>query len=163
MNNVALDQIVSKLSREQCLQILNDPRVDVVALQKAMASVVMNGGAPALGSPVALPAVAPAASVAPKAAKPSAAPKAAASATTPTGVKALDAINAIVGQGLGFSAGDVATVCGLDARDSSIRTAIKNMLGAGVLKSFGEKRFMRYGATEETAKAASLKSQGKSA
>lgn len=169
---LVLDHIVASLDRAQCLRILNDPRVSTEALQRAMAAIghtafvatpaiAVSPQAMAAAAPKATPAVAAAPKVpkAPKAAPAVAAAPAAAIA--PTGIPPMEAIKGFVGQGLGFAAGDIAKVCGLDARDSSIRTAFKNALAAAIIVSAGEKRFTRYGATAEVAQAASLAAAGK--
>lgn len=178
-----LAEMVRNMSREEVLRLLNDPRVSVESLRAGLAIVAGTPLTAPVATAVAPPASAPAGAAgalaamkaaqtaAAQTAAPPAPPKApkvpkapkepAAGAGAGNGTTPDAAIDACVANGLAFSAGDIATLCALDARASSIRTAIKNAEEAKKVVSAGEKRFMRYAATVEIATAASLKARGK--
>jgi hypothetical protein len=69
------------------------------------------------------------------------------------------AVSGLVATGQGFAKADVIKVSGCSPAQAG--TALKNAMGAGQVKQFGDRRFSRYGKTEAIAKAASEAAQGK--
>lgn len=147
--------LVSMLTRDQLIEALKE--ADETTLRAAAVAALSTPAEPA--APPAAPAkaakgkAAPAA--APKAGKPAAAKPGAAKPTADDKVKV--AITELAK--LGFAAGDLAEVTGLDSKSSGLRTALKNAMAAGELHSFGEKRFTRYGKTAAIAQKASEKAR----
>lgn len=153
MSNIALDQIVAGLNREQCLKILSDPKIDPGALQRALATVVQAGG---LGTtPATVPAIATRPTGAPLPAKSTAKPTTKkAPKANGSGIDFMAAVKAAAGTGVGFSTSDLAAGLKVDSRDPSLRNAIKAACAAGIIHAAGSTKAMRYGATPAIAEAA---------
>lgn len=75
-----------------------------------------------------------------------------------SGKRADKAVAALMATGEGFSTGDVIQAAGCSRAEAS--SACKRAVQSLGLKSFGEKRFSRYGKTEAIAKKASLAARG---
>jgi hypothetical protein len=146
--NLLANAITAHLDRTACLAILADAPEHV--LRGAVAALLSGAPAEAPATPVAAPAVA-------KAPKVNGAAKAAPVAR-PVAAKGgnpapADAIAALAPEG--FAVSELAALCGVEPRDSGIKTAIKHAIAAKTLHTYGERRFLRYGATAAIAKARS--------